>query len=134
MGSLQAQKCSKAAQASCHGKSASVVATDGSADAAAKLASLDESIESRTCEKSGSVSYVRKVVDNQTGSVSYTDVQYDSELGKFVNVSPSMKSAGCCSKMKSASGCCAGKGGVKSADAETKEAEGSGKSASEKKS
>ena len=117
MGSVQAQKCSKAQKAAC-AKSASVSkVNDGSADAAAKLASLDDTIESRTCEKSGSVSYVRKVVDNETGTVSFKDVQYDSELGKFVNVSPSMK--GCCSaKMKSASGCCAGKkGAVKSAEA-----------------
>lgn len=120
LSAVQAQKCSKAEKAAC-AKSAQVSDKGhcaGSSEAAAKLASLDDAIESRTCEKSGSVCYVRKVVNQETGETSYADVQYDSELGKFVNVSPSSKGKGCCAKMASA-GCCAGKKGVKTADSET---------------
>ncbi len=57
--------------------------------AAAKLASIDNSIESRVCEKSGSVSYVRKDVCSASGKVSFQDVEFCSKSGKFVNLSPS---------------------------------------------
>lgn len=121
LSTAQAQKCSKAQKAAC-AKSQSAAVVDkghcsGSADAAAKLASLDDSIESRTCATSGNVSYVRKVVNQDTGEASFTDVTYDSELGKFVNVSPSAAKA-CCAKGV-ATGCCAGKKGVKTAETES---------------
>lgn len=117
--SLQAQTCSKATSACCK-KSASVATADkahcaGTADAAAKLASLDESIETRKCEKSGHVSYVRKETNSETGAVVFTSVEYNGELGKFVNVSPS-EGKSCCTGAKAA-GCCAGKGKATSADA-----------------
>jgi len=102
--SLQAQSTTKSV-ASCCKKSASTATADkshcnGSADAAAKLASLDKSIESRTCEKSGLVNYVRKESNPETGEVVFTSLEYSSELGQF---SPSDKKA-CCTgdKMK----CC----------------------------
>jgi len=112
--SLQAQNCTKTASACCK-KSASVAQKDGSADAAAKLASLDKSIETRTCDKSGMVEYFRKEVNAETGEVVLTSLEYNSELGKFVNVSPSDKKA-CCTgdKMK----CCSSKTKATSADAE----------------
>lgn len=56
--------------------------------AAAKAASLDNSIEARTCAKSGSVSYVKKSVCAKSGKVSYSDVEYCTKSAKFVNVSP----------------------------------------------
>jgi hypothetical protein len=116
--SLQAQSCSKSASA-CSKKSASVATAghcSGSADAAAKLASLDETIESRTCEKSGNVSYVRRETDVKTGQVVFTSLEYNSDLGKFVNQSPSNSKA-CCSAGKATS-CCAGKMKVTEAAAE----------------
>jgi hypothetical protein len=61
------------------------------AAAAAKLASMDENIESRTCPQSGKVSYVRKSVCSTSGKVSFTDVEYCSKSAKFINVSPSKK-------------------------------------------
>lgn len=120
--SVQAQTCSKSASAKsagCCKKSASVATADkahcaGTADAAAKLASLDASIETRTCEKSGTVSYVRKETNPETGAVVFTSVQYDSALGKFVNCAPGDKS--CCKGEKAAS-CCTGKAKATSADA-----------------
>ena len=106
--SLQAQSCQKSASACCK-KSASVAKADkshvdGSADAAAKLASLDESVEAQKCEKSGEVNYVRKEVDPETGKVVLTSLEYNSELGKFVN---STEKKACCTgdKMK----CCSSK-------------------------
>jgi len=57
--------------------------------AAAKLASMDASIEKRVCEKSGSVSYVRKNVCSASGNVSFKNVEYCSKSGQFVNISPS---------------------------------------------
>ena len=120
MASVQAQSCQKSASACCKKSgsvaSASTAETAGSAEAAAKLASLDASIETRTCAKSGSVSYVRKVTNLETGDVSYADVAYDSDLGQFVNVSPSAAKA-CCAG-HGGSGCCAGK---KASVAETPE-------------
>lgn len=118
--SLHAQTCSKSASA-CSKKGASMTASEkahcaGSADAAAKLASLDASIETRTDEKTGAVSYVRKEVNPETGAATFTSIEYNSELGKFVNVSPSQGKA--CSK-GAAGKCCAGKAKTASADAST---------------
>lgn len=59
--------------------------------AAAKAASLDQEVESRTCAKSGTVSYVRKEVCPASGKVSYKAVEYCAKSGKFINVSPSEK-------------------------------------------
>jgi hypothetical protein len=111
LSAVQAQNCQKSASSCCK-KSASVAKAEqpsGTVEAAAKLASLDETIESRTCEKSGSVSYVRKVVNNDSGDVTFADVEYDNEKGQFVNVAPAAKScgtksagAGCCDSKKSA--------------------------------
>ncbi|HSF89204.1 MAG TPA: hypothetical protein VLA46_07285 [Saprospiraceae bacterium] len=118
---VQAQKsaCSKSCTAkpaagvsSCEGKSASVATTGGS-DAAAKLAAMDASIETKTCPVTGTVSYVRKETCAGSGTVSYVDVNYDAATNTFVNVSP-MKMEGnkdCGTKGTSANGksCCAGK-------------------------
>jgi hypothetical protein len=115
--SLQAQSSAKTASACCK-KSASVTCADkahadGSADAAAKLASLDKSIEAHTCEKSGTVNYVRKEKDPATGNVIFTSLEYNSESGQFVNVSPSDKKACCTGDKKS---CCSSKMKASSAD------------------
>ena len=72
---------------------------------------------SRTCEKSGNVNYVRKETNPETGAVIFTSVEYNGELGKFINVSPS-ESKSCCKGMKATS-CCAGKSKATSADAGT---------------
>lgn len=107
--SLQAQNCAKSASACCK---KSVATADkaqctGSADAAAKLASLDETIETRTCEKSGTVSYVRRETNSETGQVLFTSIEYNGDLGKFVNVSP-LEGKSCC-KAGSAKNCCSAK-------------------------
>lgn len=80
--------------------------------AAAKAASLDESIEQRVCEKSGKVSFVKKSVCETSGNVSFADVEYCTKSEKFVNVSPSdvkavnasmdMDAKPACSKSKAA--------------------------------
>ncbi len=128
---VQAQKsaCSKSCTAkpaagvsSCEGKSASV-ATAGGSDAAAKLASMDASIETKSCPVTGTVSYVRKETCGHSGTVSYVDVNYDATTNTFVNVSP-MKMEGnkdCGSKGTSANGksCCAGKSAATSTSGST---------------
>lgn len=101
---LQAQSCAKM-KAACAAKKTSVAQScHGTSAAAAQLASLDETIESRKCEQTGKVSYVRKDADPATGQVVFTSVNYDAELGKFVNVSPTAMKA-CCDKDE-ATGCC----------------------------
>jgi hypothetical protein len=118
---VQAQKsaCSKSCAAkpasgvsTCEGKSTSV-ATTNSNDAAAKLASMDASIETKTCPVTGTVSYVRKETSAGNGSVSYVDVNYDATTNTFVNVSPMKMEGGkeCGTKGTATSGksCCAGK-------------------------
>ncbi|MEM1320337.1 MAG: hypothetical protein AAGG75_08770 [Bacteroidota bacterium] len=81
-----AQQCSKKSVAAKGEKAGCCAAT---AKAAAKLATLEDNIESRTCAKSGKVSYVRKDVCPMSGKVSYADVEYCTKSQKFVNVSPS---------------------------------------------
>ncbi len=116
-----------AANAQCSGsKSASAAASVETPDAhgaaaAAKLASMDASIETRTCPHTGKVSYMKKNVSAENGKATFTEVEYCSKSGKFVNVSPSEKAA--CSKSKAGcsgdakatkvsstggAGCCAG--------------------------
>ena len=81
----QTKACSKAEKKACAKTCAKT------AKAAAKLASLEDDIEQKICEKSGSVSYVRKNTCETSGKVSYQTVEYDATLGKFVNVAPAMK-------------------------------------------
>ena len=116
-----------AANAQCSGsKSASAsadVETPGAhcTAAAAKLASMDASIETRTCPQTGKVSYMKKNVSAENGKATFTEVEYCSKSGKFVNVSPSEKAActkskaGCSGDAKATkvsatggAGCCAG--------------------------
>ena len=104
--SATAQSCNPAACKKAH-KTSSVDATQTDAHAAAvKLASMDETIETKTCATSGKVSFTRKNVCATSGKVSYTDVEYCSKSAKFVNVSPSAKAS--CSKSKAS--CTAAKG------------------------
>ena len=130
----QAQKSACAKSCAAKPSSASVSACSDSNAAAAKLASMDPTIETRTCPASGKVSYVRKQASTDNGAVSYVDVSYDATSNSFVNVSP-MKmegGAGCAPKATSASGksdcssksasgkaCCAGKGKTASATSTT---------------
>ena len=118
---LQAQSsnCAKKSKAACASKTEAAKATsaddNASMEAAAKLASLDENIEQRVCEKSGAVSYVRKETCSHSGKVSYVNVSYDAETAQFVNVSPKdLEAAGekkaCCAKgAGEGKGCCASK-------------------------
>ena len=82
--SANAQKaacCSKKTAASC----SKTAAADS--EAAAKFASLDESIETKVCSTSGKVSYVKNSVSDSGKTVS-TPVEFDASTQKFVNVSP----------------------------------------------
>ena len=120
----QAQKssCAKScaakpasASVSCDSKKSSTASMDASETsmAAAKLASMDQTIETRTCPVSGTVSYVRKE-NGQNGTAKFVDVSYDASTNTFVNVSPvkGEGAANCSPGAKSASGkaCCAKKG------------------------
>lgn len=71
--------------------------------AAAKAAALDNTIEQRVNAETGDVSYVRKVSYAGTDKVTYTDVEYCTKAGKFINVSPGKKS--CCNKGAEGAGC-----------------------------
>ncbi len=57
--------------------------------AAAKLASLDESIEAKTCAKSGNTSYYKKSTCATSGKVSLKEVKYCNTAKTFVNAAPS---------------------------------------------
>ncbi len=144
---IQAQShCDKSAAASCSktcSKSAKQ-ADSGSAEAAAKLASMDESIEGKVCEHSGNVSYSRKDVGSD-GEVKFTSLTYSASANEFVAVTDSNKKSCCASgsgsgsassanagktsKSASAVGCCSKKGAAKTTDASVKQ-----KSAVDKKS
>ena len=90
--------------------------------AAAKMASLDATIEPRTNPLTGEVSYVRKA-SAQDGSVTYVALNYDPASSTFVNVGPSQVAAtsapntqGCGAHATTASGksCCAAGAATKS--------------------
>jgi len=113
--SVQAQShCDKKASASCaktcstSAKSAKQADT-GSAEAAAKLASMDESIEQKTCEYSGNVSYSRKEVGDD-GEVKLTALSYNASTNSFVNLSDTDKKSCCASGSGSGSGASANAG------------------------
>lgn len=77
--------------ACCASKSGAKVCSKTAAadsEAAAKLASLDESIETKVCSTSGKVSYVKNYVCSESGKMTSTPVEYDASTQKFVNVSP----------------------------------------------
>lgn len=129
---VSAQSCAKSCQAK-QGSAASATCTKDNAAAAAKLASMDKTIETRTCPVTGSVSYVRKETDAK-GTVQFVDVTYDGASNTFVNVAPSqMEGAkascgsgaatatsgkpGCASSAGSGKACCAGKAKSASASA-----------------
>ena len=85
--------------------------------AAAKAAKLDDSIV-RQVSNDGEVTYTRKNVAAESGKVSFTNVEYCSKSGKFVNVSPADKKAACtkngrASKVSSTSKKACSKGGKK---------------------
>lgn len=99
--------CAKACAKTCSKSKEGTAST--TADAAALLASQDESIEQKVCETSGKVSYI-KTVENSEGVASTVNVKYDASIKQFVNMAPTEK--GCCS---GASSCCSGKAGKKAA-------------------
>ncbi|HZV71949.1 MAG TPA: hypothetical protein VFG10_20570 [Saprospiraceae bacterium] len=126
--SAQAQKaaCCKPggkSAAACHATVPSAASAETSA-AAAKVAAMDQTIETRTDPITGTVSYVRKETAVADGSVSFVSLNFDPVTNSFVNVSPAMTEEGhnCATKATSASGkactakgtaagksCCAGK-------------------------
>ena len=88
---VNAQSCNKSA------KTAKTVSADELPSccvaAAAKLASMDDTIESKKCSTSGKVAYYKKSTCPASGKVTSTEVTYDKTAKKFVNVSPSKKAA-----------------------------------------
>ena len=81
--------------------------------AAAKIASLDATIEPRTNPVTGEVTYVRKETAAHNGEVSFVALNFDPSTSTFVNVSPTQVAAKentqSCGAAKSASAksCCA---------------------------
>src|SRR5690242_11914178 len=130
-GGAQAQKaaCCKGhgkSAAACEAKAPSVASasTIESSAAAAKVAAMDQTIETRTDPITGNVTYVRKETSPKDGSVSYVNLSFDSASNSFVDVSAMemgegqttsttgtpMAGKACCSKgASSGKACCAGK-------------------------
>jgi len=133
------KSCSGAAKSSCEMKVASASSPIPSEyqTAAAKIASLDASIEPRTNPVTGEVTYVRKETAAHNGEVSFAALNFDPMTSTFVNVSPtqvaaekantqgcgassknaSMKS--CCAAGASSKSCCADKGKTSTASSTT---------------
>jgi len=88
---VNAQSCNKSAKAS------KTVSADELPSccvaAAAKLASMDDSIEGKKCEKSGKLTYYKNSTCATSGKVTSSEVKYCTKSKKFVNVSPSKKAA-----------------------------------------
>lgn len=113
---------SKATTSSCQAKASSTAAVNTD-EAAAKLASMDKTIESRTCPVSGTVSYFRKekLAD---GTVKQVDLTYDASVNAFVNVSPT--------QVAGHNGCSAEKGKAAATNGKSCCASGTAKAASGK--
>jgi hypothetical protein len=121
-----AKTCTAKQAAACASKStATAQVPQEHQAAAAKLASMDKTIEMRKSENG--VTYVRKESCAHSGTVAYTSLSYDAANNAFVNVGPSEMSAtttsaaGCgpkataasgkagCSATAAGKGCCASK-------------------------
>ena len=92
-----------AAAASCCSSKSKV--STASADA---TPSIGADIEQRT-NAAGEVSYVRKVVNAETGAISYADVEYCTKTNQFVEASTTAveaKKTGCADGEKADAGCC----------------------------
>ncbi len=61
--------------------------------AAAKLASMDKSIEAKTCAKSGKTSYYKSSVCSTSGKAYTKEVKFCPEAKAFVNVAPAKAEA-----------------------------------------
>ena len=103
-----ARSCAKTCTKSSEGTASS------EAEAAALLASQDESIQKKVCETSGTVSYVRTVT-NDEGVASTVNVKYDASKKQFVNMAPGDK--GCHSSPAAG---CSGKAGTKTSASDKK--------------
>ena len=120
-----AKKCSKTAAVESSTDDMTIDATQvASALAEAELlAENTPDIERKVCGKSGKVSFYQRSVNEDSGEVSYADVEYDAETKAFVK-SASMeilegeatirsidgeKGKACCAKgMKDGKACCKG--------------------------
>ena len=82
-----AKKCAKTCTktTSAEGKTTAVA---GVIMTASEAAAADESVEERVCSDSGKVSYYQKATCPMSGKVSVSQVRYDMESAKFVNLSP----------------------------------------------
>lgn len=87
--SVASKSCTKSEKAACSKGKTTAVA--GVIKAAHDAAEADESIEERTCAKSGKVSYYQKAECPMTGKVSYSEVRYCNESGKFVSATSCSK-------------------------------------------
>lgn len=107
-GSKKAEDGSASAAASCCSKGKA--AGSASVDAVKGVGMGGADIEQRT-NASGEVSYVRKVVNQETGAVSFTAVEYCTKTNQFVDADGAApveakancsgaEKAGCCSKDK----------------------------------
>ncbi|MBK8955180.1 MAG: hypothetical protein IPM34_06440 [Saprospiraceae bacterium] len=110
---------SAVAQCSHAAKSAEAKQCVKPSEAALKAASLDASIETKVCEKSGSVCFMKKTTA-EDGTSTSTEVRFDEATAQFVAIpaadasmdaSTAKKSCAkaCCAKGKSGKACCASK-------------------------
>ncbi len=113
------------AQSCSHASKASAKTCVKPSEAALKAASMDATIETKVCEKSGKVCFLKKSTDAE-GNVASAEVMYDEATAQFVSlpaesdatteaaagaVKSCSKSKACCSKgSKSGKACCKSKG------------------------
>lgn len=105
------------AQTCSHGsKSAEAKTCVKPSDAAMKAAAQDPNIETKVCEKSGSVCFKRKTV-GADGVASFADVRFDEATASFVAIESDAAATGsaksgkaCCSSSKSCKKSCCAKG------------------------
>jgi hypothetical protein len=103
-----AQQCCKSkstAGASCSKDKASSTASVAKSEAML-VAMKDQNVVEKVCATSGTVSYQISKVDLASGEASISEVAFDENLAKFVNVSPTKS---CMAKDAAEAKSCAGK-------------------------
>ena len=121
-------QCSKSASAgatgaACCSKGKASTSASASAAVEAPVQNIGADVEQRT-NANGEVSYVRRVVNAETGAVTFKDVEYCTKTNQFIDAgtasAETKDKAHCADGNAAKAGCCSSAAGEKSKSGKTK--------------
>ncbi len=120
-------QCSKSASAgatgaACCSKGKASSTAMASAAAEMPMQNIGADVEQRT-NANGETSYVRRVVDTETGAVTFKDVEYCTKTNQFIDAgtaSAEVKDKANCAGGEAKAGCCSSAAGGKGKSGKTK--------------